>query len=741
MIAALAWSAPSWVGGNASSGLGECGSSPEACPFFTDKNIEYILNWMHGATAVWNVTIDYVGVWNEPPIEYIPPGWLVKFRAALDGHGYTATQLVAPDASSTGSQVDRLVSDMLDTADVGNAVDVIGTHGFWSARPSSFKELIAKFPKNAKRAWVSESWHGMGTWGGAMSMVDGILTSQQLGYSGWTAWGLLFAAYPVTLCQDKGLLYSTQPWAGSYNIQPSVWTTAHITQFSKPGWSWLEMGNGTGSFGSGGIYATLVNPKTKDWSLIISNFGEGSSSTTLTFAVRHAASGPSPRLVVFSTNATDWFVQLTGPAVRADGTFTVDVAAGTVYTVSTLTTARKGSHPHSELAAPFPLPHSDNFSSYTDGRSPRYFTDWDGSFSIENHVLRQLVVQPPIKWHCTDVDPITLVGPGYANYEVATTARVDSGSGYVAVYARVQKPFSGWCPTASGYSLKVFATGNWTLLAAATPLAHGTIPAGGYGAWRALRLRVNGTSIEASVNGTVLVQVQDGRFDNGPAAVGSGYHLASFSAFAMDGAPTRMATSPPHGSVAAGYPVFTGTALSATTTAGQYGLAFTPLVSLTVAAVSRFAVANSSGKHTLSIYCAVVNATQIDARCVSAGSGLLAASVVSMQQGADATGLVWAPISASGGDAVVLVPTQQYVLVSSETSGGDPFYTTTTSYSCMGSTGPGGTLPKLDVQVASVRIDGGAHRDGSDGPFTLLWDYRPRSFGPLSFAVAATELM
>ena len=88
-----------------------------------------------------------------------------------------------------------------------------------------------------------------GTWNGAKGMVRKVLAAQQQGYSGWTAWGLLFAAYPVTLCQDKGLLYSTQPWAGSYNIQGSVWTTAHFTQFSEPGWSWLAEGKGTGSFG------------------------------------------------------------------------------------------------------------------------------------------------------------------------------------------------------------------------------------------------------------------------------------------------------------------------------------------------------------------------------------------------------------------------------------------------------------------------------------------------------------
>ena len=103
VIAALEWSAPSWVG----SPVPEYGCPGwDGCAFFTDKNIDYILGWMHGAINVWGIDrIDYVGVWNEPPIPYIPPAWLIQLRARLDQAGYNSTQLVAPDASSTGSQV------------------------------------------------------------------------------------------------------------------------------------------------------------------------------------------------------------------------------------------------------------------------------------------------------------------------------------------------------------------------------------------------------------------------------------------------------------------------------------------------------------------------------------------------------------------------------------------------------------------------------------------------------------
>ena len=63
---------------------------------------------------------------------------------------------------------------------------------------------------------------------------------------------------------------------------------------------------------------------------------------------------------------------------------------------------------------------------------------------------------------------------------------------------------------------------------------------------------------------------------------------------------------------------------------------------------------------------------------------------------------------------------QQYFLVSVEGAAecsGDRFYIGTANYPCIGQPGPGGTLPKLDVQIDSVRIDGGISRgSGNDAP-------------------------
>ena len=284
--------------------------------------------------------------------------------------------------------------------------------------------------------------------------------------------------------------------------------------------------------------------------------------------------------------------------------------------------------------------------------------------------------------------------------------------------------------------------------------------------WQSLRLRVYGTSIEASLNDTLLVQIEDDSFDNGPAAIGSGYHYAAFSSFkietALNGASLAAAgpSSPPVGSIPIGYPVFTGTSLSVEgKDIGQYGFAFTPTKDLTITALSRFAVGNSTGPHQLSVHCAAHNHTQRDSRCrlplqgSAVWQGLGTAVVDFSQPDRDPTGMVWAVVRNSAtphGDTLGVVAGQQYYLVSeegSDTSAGDLFYTTAKNYPCIGAPGPGGTLPKLDVQLEGLVIDGGVYRLSVNGTCTdvacpheawrpVLWDYRPRSFGPLTFAVA-----
>ena len=47
------------------------------------------------------------------------------------------------------------------------------------------------------------------------------------------------------------------------------WSTAHTTQFTEPGYRYLKIGSGAGHLADGGSYVTLIDPNTKDFTIVI----------------------------------------------------------------------------------------------------------------------------------------------------------------------------------------------------------------------------------------------------------------------------------------------------------------------------------------------------------------------------------------------------------------------------------------------------------------------------------------
>lgn len=86
----LSWAVPGWIG----DGCKSC-SMPEQY-YHGDDNIEYHLKWIEGAKSAHNLTIDYLGIWNERASD---PDWIVRLRAALDKAGHQHVTIVASDTS------------------------------------------------------------------------------------------------------------------------------------------------------------------------------------------------------------------------------------------------------------------------------------------------------------------------------------------------------------------------------------------------------------------------------------------------------------------------------------------------------------------------------------------------------------------------------------------------------------------------------------------------------------------
>ena len=57
------------------------------------------------------------------------------------------------------------------------------------------------------------------------------------------------------------MLTAVEPWSGNYHVNPQVWMTAHMTQFTSIGDRYLPHGAGSGKLASGGSYVSLVDGK------------------------------------------------------------------------------------------------------------------------------------------------------------------------------------------------------------------------------------------------------------------------------------------------------------------------------------------------------------------------------------------------------------------------------------------------------------------------------------------------
>jgi hypothetical protein len=267
------------------------------------------------------------------------------------------------------------------------------------------------------------------------------------------------------------LLTAAEPWAGYYEVSPTIAAVAHTTQFAQPGWTRLAAGNGSGTLPAGGSYVSLVNTHVpagvSEFSVIIQT-AQASSAQALTFQVAAAGAGDAlpAALHVWMTVGDAYFVQQPDVPVAADGTFSLTVPAQAIVSVTT-TTGQGWVKPSTPVppSAPFPFPYADNFDSYAEGAYSKYFCDEAGvwivqpipadllpapgsSSSPSGSALFNVVDTVPIAWE-TNPSPYSLIGnfngganqSAWTDYTVSVNAMIDpsAGPGGVSYFADFQK--------------------------------------------------------------------------------------------------------------------------------------------------------------------------------------------------------------------------------------------------------------------------------------------------------------
>jgi len=498
VLGALAWGAPGWIGGG---------------KYYTQDCADYHVSFIKGGERYLGLRISNLGIWNE---RWYDTGWIKTLRRTLDGAGLKDVEIVAADQPVNQWHI---AQDMARDRELSDCIAVIGEH-----YPKGDSTALALM--SGKRLWSSEDNCGGGTWDGARGIAQRLNQNYVRGRMTATiVWSVVTSYYSSLLAPDSGILMANTPWSGGYELSPGIWAFAHTTQFTEPGWRYMD--SACVLLPGGGSVAALRSAKGGDWSAVVET-GWASGPQEAGFSV--AGGLKSGRLRVWRTDARAQFVRQ-ADVVPAGGRFTMKLEPDCIYSITTTEGQRKGD-PNARRPGPFPLPYRDGFELVRENRMPLYLSDQYGAFEVrergdgKGRCITQVIRGEGIPWR-PENDPVTVAGdPGMSNYTVSADCLI-GGTGYVSVGGLVG-PVPSWdSPPVDGFVLSLDHAGRWALKAGGLELASGTVEAKP-GKWRRLGLSFLGSEAHASIDGAEVCSGFDPRYREGLFMLGCGRHGASF---------------------------------------------------------------------------------------------------------------------------------------------------------------------------------------------------------------------
>lgn len=521
LLDVLPWGAPGWVGsGN----------------LYSKDMAEYVADFIQGAEREHHLAIDYVGIWNE---RLFDAAYVKELRSTLDRRGLK-TQIVCCD-SYHGMPFGEwgIIAALEKDPELRKAVSVVGVHYPWERpelpTPQEARKLGIPLwssedqPNGGAGPYLSREW----SVGGRIlakryntNYVDHGLTKTEI-------WSPITSYYDLLAAPNSGLMYANTPWSGHYEVQSTIWVTAHTTQFVQPGWQYLD--SASGRLSAGGSYVTLISTDRKNWSSVIETV-DAKAAQDLRFVLKQGlASGV---VHVWMTNAQHTFEKIADVTLK-NGEFHYRFEPDALYTITTTAGQERGAATPPPPAK-FPLPYAEDFEGTAVGRSPRYLADQDGAFEAqackgrEGRCLEQAITQRPIPWLPLP-EPFTLAGDAeQKNYGLSVDVRIPR-FGHATVMGRVDSADvfqDGGALYPSGYILRLAYDGHWELLStaykkSARVLASGVLPEWGE-KWHSVALRFAGDKIQAYLDGSLLADAYDDWHRNGMFALGSDWSQVQF---------------------------------------------------------------------------------------------------------------------------------------------------------------------------------------------------------------------
>jgi hypothetical protein len=523
---------PGWVGG-----------------FFTQANLDNIINYLKGAKKHWGLTFDYVaGVVNEPTVihQKVDWDWVKRLKRELVRNGLPTRMIVGDDQVRTCCPTNlpwQAGEAMRADPELRAAVDVIGSHYAGGTTPDYVKEFGIPVWSSEDGPWI-DGWNEFK--GGAfnalgstynLNYINGRMTSTQI-------WNLASAYYDNLLLPNSGLLRAAEPWSGHYEVTSPIWVTAHTTQFAQPGWRYLD--HASRVLPKGGSVVALRSPGSGDYSAIFeTQRSQPGAVPTESQTVRVQVGGGlgTGSVHVWRSTKDQWFTQQPDIPV-VNGSFEITLQPDAIYSVTTTTGQHKGDAGSPPASTPFPRSYRDDFESGQLEQQPRYLAQQGGSYELTRcaggrpgRCVEQAVRHQPIEW--LRADPTTFLGDAQGWTDVSVESKVfHLQPGYAEVWARIGN--AGGRGTGQnldvpilpdGYYLSVQQTGRWELgytvhgerhrLAA----DHATMPAG---AWHTIKISAVGKEIRAYLDGTEVGHATDSTYASGRAGIGTGWNRVQF---------------------------------------------------------------------------------------------------------------------------------------------------------------------------------------------------------------------
>ncbi len=516
----LPWGAPGWVGN------GQLYSSDMA---------NYIADFIEGAQKQYGLHIEYAGIWNEKvyDAEYVKELKKVFAKRKLD------TKIVCCD-EYPGQHQWRIANAMRQDHELAASVDVLAVH--YPQTEDGALTTTHEAKALGKPLWSSEDQPNSGggpivsrDWepGGRIlasvynrNYLEGKLTKTEI-------WSPVTSYYDNLAAPNSGLMYANTPWSGYYDVQSTVWVTAHTTQFAKPGWKYMD--SGCGYLREGGTYVALQSPDNRDWSVVAETIAAKHPQTV---AVRVTGGLGADTIHLWETNAGKTFGHVSD-LHAISGVVTATLDPDSIYTLTTTQGQAKGSaQPPGNT--PFPLPYEEGFEKTALNHAPKFLADQDGAFEVHacvgrpGNCLAQVITQKPIPWGPLP-NPFTMAGDAtWSDYTVSSDILLDTAD-EMTVAGRIDSADvfqDGNALYPSAYVLRLRKNGDWALLStkykrSPQTLAGGTIPLQGK-QWHTLTLTFEGSNVSAMLDDQVLTKAHDTTHKSGMVAIGSDWGTAEF---------------------------------------------------------------------------------------------------------------------------------------------------------------------------------------------------------------------